>query len=74
MSSVNYNIQDYSLDELMNIFNITALTKESIEQNINDYIKSTTTPEEKKFVEEAKEKLIKGRIDSSKINHDIDNI
>tara|TARA_A100001015_G_scaffold265498_1_gene313920 strand:- start:3572 stop:5377 length:1806 start_codon:yes stop_codon:yes gene_type:complete len=74
MSSVNYNIQDYSLDELMNIFNITALTKESIEQNINDYIKSTSTQEEKKFVEEAKEKLINARINSSKINHDIDNI
>jgi len=57
MSTTNYNTEDYTLEELMNIFNINALTKESIEQNIQDYMKSATTQKEKQFVKAAKEKL-----------------
>ena len=57
MSTANYNTDDYSLEELMKIFNINALTKESIEQKIYDYMKSATTDQEKQFIKGAKDKL-----------------
>tara|TARA_Y100000741_G_C18263057_1_gene561298 strand:+ start:2062 stop:3879 length:1818 start_codon:yes stop_codon:yes gene_type:complete len=57
MSTANYNIDDYSIEELMKIFNINALTKESIEQNIHDYMKSVNTKQEQQFIEKAKQKL-----------------
>ena len=57
MSTANYNTDDYSLEELMKIFNINALTKESIEQKIYDYMKSATTDQEKLFIKKAKDKL-----------------
>lgn len=70
MSTINYNIDDYTLEELMNIFNIKALTKESIEQNIHDYIKSETTQKEKLFVEAAKQKLFNSLSHSVRISRD----